>query len=48
MLMTHLAFTFISLINMEAGINMEGVQNQEIDKCGRWASHGKITDVEGG
>ena len=28
--------TFISLINVKAGINVEGGQNLQINKCGGW------------
>ena len=37
---TKLSGTFISLINMEAGINMEGGQNLQSDKCGGWNKRG--------
>ena len=32
--------TFISLINVEAGINVEGGQNLQINKCGGWNKRG--------
>ena len=36
----RLAGTFISLINVEAEINVEGGQNLQINKCGVWNKHG--------
>ena len=42
--------TFISLVNVEAGTNVEGGQNLQINKCGGWnkVEGGKIINVEGG
>ena len=33
-------YTFISLINVEAGINVKGGQNLQSNKCGGWNKSG--------
>ena len=35
-----MVITFISLINVEARINVEGGQNLQINKCGGWYKRG--------